>query len=700
MGRLPFLPIVKLSILVPNRKEGKFTMVMDVNLVRIQEAGVKRLALILLSATCLVSLHHSLAQAAPLVLTGDYIRVSLNDRGTLGQAGVSPGLIYDTTGTGNFPSANDWLTPGIPFEGFSVTFNGTTVSNNNNIGSSLQLTGGTLTDMSGTGADHRGVWTNTYLVGGAVSAFTITNDVSFNEADKALKITTTIHADAALTGVQFSRQIDPDVETPSTTNTRGAGTIAASDIVTSVSTGGHSFVLSMYTTDAATHNTAITSPWSQSPAVYLSGQDNGNGDNAIGLGFDIGDMDLGDEISLIYYYLFGDSLAQLTSAIGGGGILPKMTTANNTSVASVFVDLDTTGDPVLSQITGNLLAADVDGDNARLNRLIESISPTADNGAATASVNVSNQALSLINNRLDNLNSISASSTTGLSSGDSARGLHAWMQGFGARARQDSRGGVAGYGADTYGIAAGVDTRNIADDLILGIAGSYGFTDVNSKNANMTGTDIDSYQVTLYGTWNIDSLNFINAMGGYAYNNVNTRRYNVGGTGVSAHGHYGADQYVAQVKAGHMLTLADDTRITPSVLANWTRYSARGYTETGAGGASQVVGASSANILEIGIGAEASHVYTHSNGSKTEPSFHAGYRYDLIGDTVDTTARFTGGGAAFTTDGLKPARGTINVGLSLKHSLTNNAEFSASWDYEAKADYHQNSGMVRFGYRF
>ena len=49
--------------------------------------------------------------------------------------------------------------------------------------------------------------------------------------------------------------------------------------------------------------------WSQSPAAYLAGQNAGDGDYAIGLAFDIGDLAAGQSVSLDYSYAAGASIS-------------------------------------------------------------------------------------------------------------------------------------------------------------------------------------------------------------------------------------------------------------------------------------------------------------------------------------------------------------------------------------------------------
>src|SRR5262249_42453021 len=143
-----------------------------------------------------------------------------------------------------------------------------------------------------------------------------------------------------------------------------------------------------------------------------------------------------------------------------------------------------------------------------------------------------------------------------------------------------------------------------------------------------------------------------------------------------------------------------ETTITPNVLMHWVHYDPDSYTETGAGGLSQRVDGDTMNIFELGIGVKAGWQHTNADGSKLTPQVRVGYRYDLIGDNVEATSSFTGGGAAFDTKGPDPAQSSFNLGGTLKYDANDSWEFTASYDLDAKEDYISNAGFVRAGYKF
>jgi uncharacterized protein with beta-barrel porin domain len=194
---------------------------------------------------------------------------------------------------------------------------------------------------------------------------------------------------------------------------------------------------------------------------------------------------------------------------------------------------------------------------------------------------------------------------------------------------------------------------------------------------------------------------FLNGMAAYVFNDNETTRHNVGGiAGVTANGQFDANQFVVQGELGRDFHQTGGLTLTPSVMANYTYYDAGSYTETGAGTANLNVNSDSVSALNLGVGVDAVWDIENHDGSKLQPSLTAGYRYDVIGDSLDSNASFTGGGAAFKAQGVDPARSTLTAGAGLKYYATNNWELSARYTFDAKEDYTAHAGLLRAAYKF
>ncbi|MEA3539271.1 MAG: autotransporter domain-containing protein [Pseudomonadota bacterium] len=345
----------------------------------------------LYSGAAIALLAASPALAASLVLSGDYMKIGLNDGGTLGYSGnTSPGILYDGTGTGTFNDAYDYLTPGSPFEGFVVSGTGSSAFTlvNNNSGM-FDITGGTLTDYSGVafnGAtyEQRAVWTGT-----ASGLFTVTHDYYFDEGDQQLKIRTTITALSDLTDITFSRQLDPDAvaapgDSSFTNNFRGTGSVSANDLVYAEALVSK-YVIGLYTNSSFTHNSAITG-WTMDTASYLSGTDIGNGDNTIGLGFDLGDLLTGGTITFDYSYIFGTDInAAISQNITGTSTTSDLINGSVNPVldgGTLLVDAPGSYGVDLS-ITDNDGTIDTDGNNAAFTGVISGSGGLTKAGAGT-----------------------------------------------------------------------------------------------------------------------------------------------------------------------------------------------------------------------------------------------------------------------------------------------------------------------------
>ena len=136
------------------------------------------------------------------ILLNEYVKAGVNEAtGTLGSGGgTRPGLQYDSTGTGTFPADSDqgdYLTPGSPFEGFTVkieqfgadgveggTDDTSTSYTNNNTGSAAISGGAWVSTPDASSA----IWSATS------TDFTIQNSYSLPSGQQYIDIDTEITA--------------------------------------------------------------------------------------------------------------------------------------------------------------------------------------------------------------------------------------------------------------------------------------------------------------------------------------------------------------------------------------------------------------------------------------------------------------------------------------------------------------------------
>ncbi|MDP3330421.1 MAG: PEP-CTERM sorting domain-containing protein [Methylococcaceae bacterium] len=251
------------------------------------------------------------ALATPVELSNGYVRAGVSDYGTLGSnSNASPGILFDKTGTGSY-GVNDFLTPGSPFEGFYVTTaSGTGNGGSNNAGgANFGFT--SPTSLSTTSA----TWS------GSNSVFSIVNNYNLTtlggQSVIAIETFLTNITTAAINGVNFLRTLDPDPDVNAFGSHYTENTVLSDNQAggTGISSGQTIFI---YSFDSIAHKAGVSAPWSTNPGTYLAGVNDGNGDYAIGVGFNIGDILAGQTIKLTYGYSLG-----ATKEIAGGGNVPE-----------------------------------------------------------------------------------------------------------------------------------------------------------------------------------------------------------------------------------------------------------------------------------------------------------------------------------------------------------------------------------------
>ena len=262
------------------------------------------------------------------LLENDYIRAGVNkDKGTLGSGGsMSPGLLYDSTGSGTFDTSYDYLTPGTPFDGFSVMIDGTNYTNNNAGANDITAN----TTHYGTGSALADSTNFLKWYGGVDGAFNIENIYILGTTAEHIEIESRINMSTDATDVYFGRFIDPDAraasgDSSSTDNVLGYGVIPDSNVAFSEALSSR-YALGLYSTD--TNVDAGITRWTTDADSYTEnsvdgdGSNTNTGDNTIGLSWHWTSVSSGDILTASYAYIFGPSAfdaADTAIAAGAGG---------------------------------------------------------------------------------------------------------------------------------------------------------------------------------------------------------------------------------------------------------------------------------------------------------------------------------------------------------------------------------------------
>ena len=265
------------------------------------------------------------ALATPIVLSGDYVKVGISDYGTLGSNGNNqPGLIHDPTGTGTFNSNMDYISPGVPHDGFSLISDQFGFAQNDNdwISSGFGASSPSLlTGAAANGFDNAATWS------GGNNFVNITNSYFFNNGDERILVVTQVTALSDLTNLAFARSVDPDSDSlshgvPATNNQRGNDLFGVDDFVGSAgAVSGYTLALLNVNDSGFAHTTQINSNCCSNINPYNVLNHNGGdmglsstGDHGLNLAYMIGSLATGATATLQYAYAVGERI----SDTGGG----------------------------------------------------------------------------------------------------------------------------------------------------------------------------------------------------------------------------------------------------------------------------------------------------------------------------------------------------------------------------------------------
>ena len=289
-------------------------------------------------------------------------------------------------------------------------------------------------------------------------------------------------------------------------------------------------------------------------------------------------------------------------------------------------------------------------------------------------------------------------SNRGLSSGDEFLVDKAfWLKPVGSWSRQQERNGVSGYDADSYGFVGGIDGE-VTPTSRLGFAVSYMNTDVDGNgSASGNSADIDAYQLIAYGSHDLTQFEDIEVswQADVGLNKNDSKRY-IEFMNRKATADY--DSYTAHIGAGigKRFQLTEQSLIMPSLRADYAYIKDESYTEKGAGAISLDVDSVNAEELILMAQVEANHQWSESTSLSTT----LGVGYDVINDDTSLTASYTGGGAAFTTEGIDPSPWLARAGVGATMSLNGMTELTASYDLEGREDFLNQTASVNMRWRF
>ena len=271
-----------------------------------------------------------------------------------------------------------------------------------------------------------------------------------------------------------------------------------------------------------------------------------------------------------------------------------------------------------------------------------------------------------------------------------------WGEFSGFKSEQDTDGGFAGFDSTSQSFMFGFDTA-LTEQIFAGIAFSYTATDVDMKDfRNGDTVDSDSYQATLYGSYEFAEDWLLGGKLSYARHEMDTSRNTV--TSVAS-GSYGVDQFGVQADLSHAFAFSNGLIVKPKVGLSYINLQQEAYSETGSALALSYDSISS-DQLYSSVSVEVSKSFDVSKKTVLTPNAAVGWNHNYLADGTDMVARFVGGGGDFTSAGqaLEEDSLSLNAGLSINYDKNFNFDINATGAFAD--NYSEYGAKARLTYSF
>jgi outer membrane autotransporter protein len=403
--------------------------------------------------------------------------------------------------------------------------------------------------------------------------------------------------------------------------------------------------------------------------------------------------------------LFGTDLADLINSLNSSTstTLSKLTdraTRTSRGAAKILDSLNGGGDTSAQMQT---LIDDLNAmTDAQITRNLHKLSPVSNRAMDVSMRQAMDANLDAVHIRLNNLrlsrNDYRASNEpilvafNGSASGllDADRNYGAWTKVVGTRSSQSAAGDFDGYRSDTSGVMFGGDML-FNNGWLAGGALSYGSTSVDYRNvSDGSNTDIDNYQLTGYASKWLGKT-YVDLMFAYAFHRFDSSRD--AGVGGVADANYNGDHIGIKGVWGLPIALDHSTELTPMVGLSISHLRTDSYTEKGAGVASLHVGSNSATRVRSSLGAQLQKLI-YVQGEALRPSIELNWLHDFRTRGIDTSAAFSGGGAAFETRGQDLESNALGASAGLSWQMSRDALLSVRYNGEFASGYRSHQAEL------
>jgi len=342
--------------------------------------------------------------------------------------------------------------------------------------------------------------------------------------------------------------------------------------------------------------------------------------------------------------------------------------------------------------------------------VIDSLSTDAEKGSAIKqllpvnaanTMQMSSQSTSIVLNAIETRQLVAMGGDggyhagTGKAAGSDVADSALWGQFLGGSSHLSESSDNDGFRSKSFGLTSGFDHR-INPNLLGGAALSWLRSWVDGSNdSSGSSQTLDSYQLTLYGTYRLDRLS-IDGQAGAGWNHFDQTR-NIDFLGGTASADYDGQQYMARAKAGYDLSVDDNTTLTPFAGLRWVHARNESYEETGAGAANTSVNAQNSDSVTQELGATVSWQLDTDYGLLT-PELSAAWIHDYTDSSMTSSGEIGGVAYSIDTEGLPSDGARIGVALSL--ATLGSGDLRFAYDGELRSGYQSQIATLKASWNF
>ncbi len=277
-----------------------------------------------------------------------------------------------------------------------------------------------------------------------------------------------------------------------------------------------------------------------------------------------------------------------------------------------------------------------------------------------------------------------------------------WGGGFGAWTRQDDKNNQSGYKYNSGGFILGYDREfgvSPTGSFVAGLSSAYSAGEIEN-NDGFTTTDVDTFNVGVYASYNHCSGFFadVNAGFGFSWNDVDT--VDIIATGHKT-GEYDTTSFQLGGTVGYAVTLPQEFRFIPSVGLQFNHVNQDAWSER-TQNAAQIAnsfGETNSNSLSIPVQVRVNKTFHLGNGASITPEVRGAWIYEAKNPQAQVRMGYVGSSASTTLYGIDVgrSRGLVGAGVKMKFGK---ADAFVDYNYEFRSGYKNHNVMAGLGLSF